>query len=99
MAATHFLNIKSSLSDSASDQSTRLELTIRWNAYAYKSLAKLILMTAEKLGAACLLLRFEAAAHQATTQLRRELVFSGDIVGPTVINDVALRRVEVPPQA
>ena len=54
-------------------------------------------MTTEKLGTACLLLRFEAAAHKATTQLRRELVFSGDIVGPTIINDVSLRRVEGAP--
>lgn len=90
-------NIKSSLHESANDQISRLELTGRWTAYGYKSLAKIVILTAEKLGAVCLLLRCEAASHQTTPQLGRELIYEGDIVGPTLINDTALKRLESAP--
>ena len=57
-------------------------------------------MREDTLSAACFfLLRFEATANQATTQLQRKLNFSDVIVGPTIINDIALSLVEGAPHA
>ena len=60
-----------------------LEHTIRWNAYAYKSHAKIASQVAEKLGAACLLLRLDATAHHQAPQTRDILVYQEDIVSTT----------------
>ena len=97
--ASHATNScsKQTIQQISEAQGIQLELSLRWTAYAYKSIEEIIFSVAEKLGAACLLLRIEAAVHQSAPQLRRELVYRGDIVGPSIINEEALKRVETAP--
>ena len=61
------------------------ELTMRREAYGYKSRAKLATKIAEKLGAAYLLLRFETLAQQTAPELREVMIYSKDIVGTTIL--------------
>ena len=58
---------------------------MRWEAYGYKSRAKLATKIAKKLGAASLLLRFETLTHQTAPQLREVMIYSEDIVGTTIL--------------
>ena len=97
--ASHATNScsKQTIQQISEAQGIQLELSLRWTAYAYKSIEEIIFSVAEKLGAACLLLRIEAAVHQSAPQLRRELVYRGDIVGPSITNKEALKKVETAP--
>ena len=58
---------------------------MRWEAYGYKSRAKLATKITKKLGAASLLLRFETLTHQTAPQLREVMIYSEDIVGTTIL--------------
>ena len=53
--------------------------------YGYKSRAKLATKIAEKLGAPCLLLRFETLAQQRAPELREVMIYSEDIVGTSIL--------------
>ena len=88
VAASHtsINSLKQSLPQSASNSLTEgLEHNIRWSAFGYKSFAKMAQKAAEKLGAACLLLRYEATTHENTPQLGDLLIYNEDVVGPYIL--------------
>jgi len=64
----------------------RLENSIRWEAYGYKSMAKKATKVAEKLGAACLLLRLEATVQQTAPEVKDLLIYSQEVIAPTVFS-------------
>ena len=82
MAAANAVN---KIVDLKGPQRDSLEHFARWAAYGYKSFAKLATKTAEKLGAVCLLLRYEATARQNTPLLGDILIYNTDVIGPSII--------------
>ena len=79
----HLSTIKSA-TPSGSPLVEKLEQGMRWNAYGYKSMAKMAIRIAEKLGAASLLLRMEATAQQTAPETADLLVYNQDIVSTTI---------------
>ena len=85
VAATHTAVAKVKERTPSSSASGDLESIKRWNAYGYKSIAKMAKKSAEKLGAACLLLRHEAIAQQSAPELAEILIYTQDIVSPHIL--------------
>ena len=85
VASTHTAISKAKEKSTDNSCAGDLEAIKRWNAYGYKSVAKMAKKAAEKLGAACLILRFEAIAQQEAPELADILVYTQDVVSPYIL--------------